>query len=399
MQLNDSKPAILGGKALFENRLRLVVPDLPTADELTPGVKQMFKTGSLTKGTFLTRFEAAVSSHSGARHALAVSSCTSGLILSERALELSGEVILPSFTFLASTLGCAWNKTIPVFVDVDPDEWTVDPSAVEAAITPKTSAVLATHLFGNPCKVDELERLASRHGLKLIFDAAHGFGSLYHGRPLGSYGDLEVFSTSPTKLLVTGEGGIITTNNERLVERIEHLREYGNDGSYNLVDAGLNARMPEFSALLGLASLARLEAVVDRRSRVALEIRKGLGDVGGIKWQSVHPENRSSIKDLTVLIDERRFGLTRDILALALDAEGVETRKYYSPPCHQQSYWKGSSRISGQLRVTEHLAASALTIPLYGTMTESEVERLVTAIVRIHESSVAIRGTMTRLSA
>lgn len=390
--ITQLKPAILGAPPLFSDNLRLVVPDLPSFSSMQEEFCEIINSGILTKGRFLQEFENAVADFCGTEYAIGVSSCTSGLLLSHQALGLGGEVIIPSFTFLASALGCAWNNTTPVFVDVDQDDWTVDPAAVEAAVTPQTTAILATHVFGNPCQILELEAIAERHGLKLMFDAAHGFGAQYQSSPVGNHGELEVFSLSPTKLLITGEGGVITLNDEELYHKLRVLREYGNDGKYDLVAAGLNARMPETNALLGLHGIRRLEDVVTRRTAVAQKIIECLEEVPGLQWQKVRQGNRSSYKDLACLVDENQFGLTRDQLANALAAEKIETRNYYDPPCHAQTYWQNRCRNGAEtLPVTDRLGSGALTIPLHGNMTDNEIEKLALALQTAHKHSVEIK--------
>lgn len=390
------KPAVLGSSSIFSKTLRLVVPDLPSYSSLQGNLCDIVESGILTKGHYLQLFEKNAAEHCASKFAVGVSSCTAGLVLAHHALELQGEVILPSFTFLASALGCAWNNTVPVFVDIDADDWTVDPSAVEAAITSRTTGIVATHVFGNPCRVQELEAIAKRHGIKLIFDAAHGFGALYQGQALGNRGDLEVFSLSPTKLVIAGEGGMITLNDEKLRDKLQVLREYGNDGKYDLVYSGLNARIPEINSLLGVEGLKRLEDVVARRTKIAHSIIELLKDVPGVKWQKVRTGNRSSFKDLAMLVDEESFGMSREILAKTLAAENIETRNYYDPPCHRQSFWQERSQVSGgALPVTEELARGALTIPLHSKMTQQDIEQLASAIISAHKHCVEIRKALS----
>jgi len=379
-----NKPAALGAAPTFANQLRLVEPDTPSPDEFADELAQVFSTGILTKGPFLRRFEAALASYCGVSHAVAVSSCTSGLILGHRALKLEGEIIFPSFTFLASALGCAWTGATAVFVDANPDDWTVSPAAVEAAITSRTSAIVATHVFGNPCQVEQLQAIAEKYKLALIYDAAHGFGSLYQGKPLGAHGIFEVFSCSPTKLLQCGEGGVITTNDAALADHLSSLREYGNRGNYNLAETGLNARMPELNAIVGFHSLKKLDSIAAKRNVLAQVLKAALADIDGISWQSVALNNLSSIKDLVLRIDDKKFGISRDSLALALAKENIETRNYYDPPCHLQDYWKQNAIVSGNLVVTESLSEQCLTVPLSSKMTAETMYRIAQAIRQIH---------------
>src|SRR5512138_2321889 len=252
-------PAILGGVPAFQSKINIVRPVMPDLYEMEDSVQGILRSGMVTKGEHLKRFEQAIREHLGARHAIAVSSCTSGLMLTYRGLGLTGDVVVPSFTFMATVSALVWSGLRPVYADVDPGTTNLDPAAAEAAITPQTSAIVAVHNFGNPAEIDALIAVARRHNLKLIFDAAHGFGALYQGQPVGGQANAHVFSLSPTKLLITGEGGIVATNDDALADKIIMGREYGNSGNYDSAFAGLNARMPEFSALLGLHSLDLLE--------------------------------------------------------------------------------------------------------------------------------------------
>jgi dTDP-4-amino-4,6-dideoxygalactose transaminase len=390
------KPAILGGNPVFHQFIPLVQPTLPPYDDrLACRVAELFQTGMLTKGKYLREFEERVADYLGVKHAVAVSSCTLGLLLTYHGLGLKGEVIIPSFTFMATVHPLLWVGAEPVFVDIDPYTWNIDPQRVEAAITERTTAIVAVHNFGNPAPVAELETIARRHGLKLIFDAAHGFGSLYRGRPVGGFGDAEVFSLSPTKLLVAGEGGIVATNNEDLAEHIRVGREYGNPGDYDSAFPGLNARLPEFNAILGLRSLEMLEENALRRNRVAAAFRERLGHLPGLTFQRVHPEDRSSYKDFSLLVDEAAFGLTRDELALALRAENIDTRKYHDPPVHaHKAYRHLYERYRDHLPVTDHIAPRSLSLPIWSHMDETTVNGICAAIERIHAYADEVKATL-----
>jgi dTDP-4-amino-4,6-dideoxygalactose transaminase len=247
-----------------------------------------------------------------------------------------GEVIMPSFTFLAAPAAPVWNNLRPVFVDVDPRTTNVVPEAVAAAITPRTVAISACHNFGNPCDIPALEAIAAKHGLPLVIDAAHGFGASLHGKPVGKGGKAQVFSLSPTKLLVAGEGGIVATDCDRLAQDVRIGREYGNDGSYDAVFSGVNGRMPELSAATALASLDLLDEVASRRREIAAAYRRGLAGFAGIGCMEETPGSEPSYKDFSITIDPDIFGCSRDRVRGALAARGIETRTYYDPPCHRQ---------------------------------------------------------------
>ncbi len=387
------KPAILGNAPVFDRPVPLVKPTLPAYDNrMATEVGELLATGMLTKGKHLRLFEERMAEHLGVKHAIGVSSCTMGLLLTCHGLGLKGEVIVPSFTFMATVHPLLWLGIEPVFAEINPHTWNVDPAAVEAAITERTSAIVAVHNFGNPAPVAELQAIAQRHGLKLIFDAAHGAGSRYRGRPVGGFGDAEVFSLSPTKLLVAGEGGIVATNSDALAEHIRIGREYGNPGDYDSRFPGLNARLPEFGALLGSRSLEMLEENTQRRNRVAAAFRERLGHLPGLTFQRVHPDDRSSYKDLSVLVDEAQFGLTRDELCATLKAENVDTRKYHDPPMHlQESYRHLYARWRNALPVTDRVAWRSISLPIWSHMDTRTVAGICRAVERAHRYAEALR--------
>jgi dTDP-4-amino-4,6-dideoxygalactose transaminase len=275
-----------------------------------------------------------------------------------------GEVVIPSFTFLAAPAAIVWNNLRPVFVDAEPDTTNVSVAAVRAAITPRTVAIAACHNFGNPCDIAALEALAAEYNLPLVVDAAHGFGASMHGRPVGAGGTVEVFSLSPTKLLVAGEGGIVATDCDCLAHFVRMGREYGNDGSYDALFPGVNGRMPEMSAAIALEGLSLLDDVSAERNRLAQAYREELGDLPGIGFVQTMPGAVSSYKDFSITVDPTRFGMTRDGLRRLLAAQGIETRAYYNPPCHRQTAFEHFHDRSKPLPVTELLAARSLALPI-----------------------------------
>ncbi len=387
------KPAILGGRPAFEEKLNIVRPVLPEFSEIQAGVQEILSTGMVTRGRFLENFEIAIQEYLGVRHAVAVSSCTTGLMLAYRGLNLTGEVIVPSFTFMATVSALVWCGLKPVFVDVDQQTTTLDASLVEAAITPQTSAILAVHNFGNPACIDDLQLIAERHNLKLIFDAAHGFGALYQGKPVGGQGDAQVFSMSPTKLLISGEGGIVATNNDELARMVRIGREYGNDGSYDSVFPGLNARLPELSALMGLYSLKYLEQAAASRNQTASLFREQLQATPGIGFQEVRPGDRNSYREYSITIDPESFGLGRDALAEALTHEKIDSRKYYDPPVHRQTAYK--EYFNGQaLPVTNWLASHSLSLPMWSNMTPEVTIKIAAAIRNIHAHAASVQDAL-----
>jgi dTDP-4-amino-4,6-dideoxygalactose transaminase len=395
----SNQPAILGNSPIFENKVFIVKPSLPSPQEMQAGMHEIISSGMVTKGKYLRAFEEAAAEHLQVRHAVAVSSCTTGLMLVHKGLGLTGDVVVPSFTFMATVSALVWAGLRPVFADVDFGTTNLDPAAAEAAITPNTSAIVAVHNFGNPAEIDALQEIARRYNLKLIFDAAHGFGARYQGQPVGAQGDANVYSLSPTKLLIAGEGGIVATNNDELAEKIRIGREYGNNGNYDSLFAGINARMPEFNALLGWQSLQQLEDAAHRRNEVVDIYHHELGKLPGIEFQTVREGNRNSYKDFSIVIDAKAFGLTRDELAEALTAENIDTRKYYDPPVHRHLAYQQYAAPNIFLPNTEKLAAQSLSLPIWSKMEDEIVLQICAAFRRIHAHAAQVADALRQTPA
>jgi dTDP-4-amino-4,6-dideoxygalactose transaminase len=362
----------------------LARPSVPDPSAVADDVERILKSGVLTNGPFVRELEARAAEYLGVRECVAVASCTAGLMLLLRASDLTGDVILPSFTFAATAHAVAWNGLHPVFADVDPSTLTLSPESVRRAMGVRTSAIMATHVFGTPCDVEELEDLACRDGIKLFFDAAHAFGSLRNGVPVGRFGNGEVFSLSPTKVVVAAEGGIIATDDDVLAERCRIGRDYGNPGDYDCRFVGLNARMSEVHAAIALNSLEGLDERIERRNELVALYREALSGVQGISFLGLGTSDRSTYKDLTIMVDPAAFGSDADGLGEALSSVGIETRRYYSPPVHTMEAYRRLSGSNGALPVTEEAARRTLTLPLWTDMTQAHVARVGDAITRIH---------------
>lgn len=390
--LTTRKLARLGGKPAFSTTVPITRPTLPSYGALAPSFRKAIASGMITKGAFLAKLEAEVSAATGAR-CIGVSSCTVGLVLALQALRIDGEVILPSFTFLASASAPAILGLPLRFVDIDRQTWTIDPRAVEAAITPRTAAVIAVHTFGAPADMDALEALCRKRKIALLVDAAHGLGALRKGRPVGDGGDAEVFSMSPTKLVAAGEGGLITTTRADIASRLEALREYGNAGDYTTIQPGLNGRLDELSAILALAGYRKLDANALKRNAL-VELAKGeLRGVPGVSWQSIRAGDRSSYKDLSVAIEPAEFGMDRDELARVLLADGVDTRKYYSPLVHRHPAFAGSAVEA--MPASEWIETRALSLPLFSHMPASTMRTIGQLVAAAQRNARAITSSGT----
>jgi dTDP-4-amino-4,6-dideoxygalactose transaminase len=379
----NHRPAADGGQPLFPDGLPLARPEVANPGSVASAAAEILASGVLTNGPYVRRLEEQAAAYLGVRHCVAVSSCTAGLMLALRVSGLSGDVVLPSFTFSATAHAVAWNGLRPAFTDIRPDTLLLDPAAAARSTGMRTSAILATHTYGTPCDVESLSKVARRNGIRLFFDAAHAFGSRRGQAMIGGFGDAEVFSLSPTKVLIAGEGGIIATNDDTLAERCRYGRDYGNPGDYDTRFVGLNARMSELHAATALASFSDLEERIARRNQLAECYHKALDEVAGIDFPAIDEGDRSTYKDFTVLVDSERFGMDATALAAALHAEGVQTRRYYSPPVHRQRAYRTVGPSNGALPVTDDAAARVLTLPLWTGMDDELVDRVGVAVARL----------------
>lgn len=370
---------------MFPEGLPLARPSVPDVEAMVADLREVLTSGVLTNGPRVRTLEERVADELGVRHAVAVSTCTAGLMLVLRAADLGGDVVLPSFTFQATAHAVAWNGLRPAFADVEPETLTLSVTSAARTTGMRTSAILATHTYGTPADVDGLAAAARQSGLRLFYDAAHAFGSRHGDIPVGRFGDAEVFSMTPTKPVIAGEGGIVTTDDGEIADRVRRLRDYGKEDDYDVRVIGLNARMSELHAAVALASLDGLEDRILRRNELASRYRRALDGIPGIDFPQVRPGDRSTYKDLTILIDADAFGLDAPSLAEALAAEGVETRRYYSPPVHRTTAYRAMVNDT-RLPATDHAAARVLTLPLWVGLTDQDVDRVAEAIDRIRQA-------------
>lgn len=378
-----SKPAILGGKPVFskDKSIPILRPMLPDLKTLMPRLKKAFLSGQITNASNVRQFEKLAAEYLGVKYCVAVSSCTSGLILAQKCLGLKGEVIVPSFTFHATTHSLLWNNLTPVFVDCREDTFNIDEEKIEKLISKRMSAILAVYLYGNPPVIERLENIADKYNLKLIFDAAHAFGSEYKGLKAGGFGNAEVFSLSPTKLLITGEGGLVATNDKLLSDKLKIARNYGDSGDYDCAFNGLNARMPEFNAILGIEGLKIVDKKIKRRNEIAGLYADFFKDYKGISFQKIEKGNLSTFKDYSIIIDPEIAGISRDAIAIALEKENIITKKYFYPPVHMQKAYRTYAGIG--LNVTEKLSSRVLSLPVYCSLTDKTIEKICLAFARV----------------
>jgi dTDP-4-amino-4,6-dideoxygalactose transaminase len=347
------------------------------------------------QGKFARALEERIATLVEAPYCSVFASGTTALMCLGRALDLTGEVILPSFTFAATAQALGWQGLRLRFVDIDPHTLHITPEIVDAAITPETRAVLPVNLFGGCARLDEFEALAERRGLRLFFDSAQAFGARFKGRPVGTFGDAEVLSFHATKAFHTGEGGAVVTRNRELHERLCRIRNFGFGNYLDCVELGLNGKMDELSALLGLRLLDEFTELVAARRHVVAEYWQGLHGIPGLSRPDVGPAAVPSPSYFALRIDDRQFGLDAVELNYALMAERIVTRCYFYPPVHRTTYYQ---RFLGPdaplLPATDAAATSTLCLPLHADLTPAAMSTIVYAIERVQTHAPAIREAL-----
>lgn len=370
-------------KPLFSPARPLYVtqPSLPSLDRFSSYLGQIWDSAILTNnGAMHRRLEAALRARLGAEHIALFSSGTTALLVALKALELDGEVITTPFTFSATTHVLAWNGLTPVFADIDARTMNLDPASIERAITPRTSAILPVHCYGQPCEVAAIEDIARRHGLRVIYDAAHAFDVAdAHGSVL-RHGDLSVLSFHATKVFSTVEGGAIVCRDAAMLERINRLKNFGILDEVTVEHIGINGKLNEISAAFGLAQLEVLDQAREARRRVDQTYRTGLADVRGIRllpWPAGFTANYGYFP---ILVDDD-YPLDRDGLYAALRAADINSRRYFYPlTSNFPMYATLPSAQPDKLPVANDIARRILCLPIHAGLTEDDVERVVVAI-------------------
>ncbi len=346
-------------------------PELPPLERYAALLREIWDSRMLSNfAAMAQRFERGAQEYLGTPRVRCVASGDIGLIVALRALDLphASEAIVPSFTFNSTVNAVRWNGLVPVFADIDPATLTLDPDDVAQAISRRTSVIIGTHVFGNPCDADRLRGTA--RGLPIVYDAAHGFGSRYRDRPVGRLGDLEVFSFSGTKLVTSAEGGLIAAATDELTKRVEYGRAYGFQHDYESHFVGINGKLSELNAALGSLTVELTERAVARRQALAARYRERLADVPGLAFQQVDARDRSTFKDFAVLF---RTSADRDRAEPKLTASEVQTKRYFRP-CHtMRAYRQWAKR---RLPVTEDVYDRILCLPMFNELTDAQVDQV-----------------------
>jgi len=378
-----------GSEPLFKEKLFVGRPNIGERESLLARINEILDRRWLSNnGAFVQEFEQRVADYLGVKHCIAVCNGTIALELVIRALELTGEVIVPSFTFIATAHALQWQEITPVFGDVNPKTHTLNPYQIEKLITPRTSGIIGVHVWGQPCETEALTEIADKHQLKLMFDASHAFGCSHQGQMVGNFGQAEVFSFHATKFINAFEGGAIATNNDDLNQKIRLMKNFGFVNYDKVVYLGTNGKMPEVSAAMGLTSLESIDEFIEVNRRNYYAYREGLARLPGVSLFSVNESERHNYQYVVVEIDEVQAGVSRDLLVDILHAENVIARRYFYPGCHRMEPYRSYFPHAGLLLPeTERLAQRVLILPT-GTAISEEDVREICKIIRLAVSNV-----------
>jgi dTDP-4-amino-4,6-dideoxygalactose transaminase len=350
-------------------------PSLPPFDLYMKRLRRIWNSRMLSNfGENAKELEHKAQRYLGNRNVRATSSCDVALILGISALSLpkGSRCIVTPFTFNSTLNAILWNGLKPEFVDIDDETFNLDPTYVRKAINRSTSAIVSTHVFGNPCEIKELREIADERDLPLIFDAAHAYGSIYQGKMIGTFGDIEVFSMSGTKLVTAGEGGLLATTSPDIAHKFELLRNYGFYGDYNSHYVGMNGKISELNAALGCLTIDGIERAVKRRNEIASEYIESLGQSRGIEFQRVAPDCRSAYKDFGIKI-ARGSGRVEK----RLSSKSIQTKRYFLPAHWMKAFSEFKTR---PLPKTDNLYRDILCLPIYNEMRDYEVKRVCQAV-------------------
>jgi dTDP-4-amino-4,6-dideoxygalactose transaminase len=382
--------AILGGPPLSATKLHVGCPNIGNRAELFRRLNDLLDRRCLSNnGPYVEELERRTADLFLVRHSVAVCNATLGLELAVRALDLQGEVIVPSMTFVATAHCLRWHGLTPVFCDIDPATHNLDPDHAEALITPRTSAVLAVHLWGRPCPVDTLTELAARHRLRLLFDSAHAFGCTCRGRMVGSFGDAEVFSLHATKVVNAFEGGLITTNDDELARRLRLLRNFGFAGYDHVIALGTNAKMSEVAAAMGLTSMESFDDFVAANRGNYQLYEQGLRGIPGVQLARYDQSERCNYQYVVLEVDDRVTQISQADMVRLLWAENVMARKYFAPGCHNMPVYRELYPHAGaHLPATNRLAERLLILPT-GTAVDEPAVRGICSVLQLALSNGA----------
>lgn len=370
--------AIFGGVPTFDEKLHVGRPNIGNRDRLLERINDLLDRKWLTNhGPYVQEFEKRIADMLGVKHCIAMCNGTVALEITIRATGLTGEVIIPSFTFIATAHALQWQEITPVFCDIDPQTHNIDPCCIEQMITPRTTGIIGVHLWGRPCNVDALSDIARRHHLKLIFDAAHAFGCSYKGMMVGNFGDAEVFSFHATKFLNTFEGGAVATNDDNLATKIQLMNNFGFVEYDKVIYIGTNGKMNEVAAAMGLTGLESLDEFIAMNYQNYKQYQHELMDIPGMRILTYDETEKCNYQYIILEIDEGITQINRDQLVEVLHSENILARRYFYPGCHRMEPYRSYFPHAGLLLPnTEHLSARVLSLPTGTAVGPNEISRI-----------------------
>ena len=328
-------------------------------------------------GPLVREFEQRIADFVEVRHCITMCNATVALEIASKALRFSGEVIVPAYTFIATAHALQWQGITPVFADMNPTTHNVDPSAIERLISPRTTGIVGVHVWGRPCATEAIAEIAANHGIEVMYDAAHAFGCSHNGTMIGSFGSCEVFSFHATKFINSFEGGAVVTNDDDLAERIQLMRNFGFKGFDNVVYLGVNGKMSEVCAAMGLTSLEALDEIVAINRRNYLAYREELANLPGVSLVNFDSRERQNYQYVVIEVDPQRCRISRDQLVDALHAENIIARRYFWPGCHRMEPYRTVQPDAWKhLPQTEAVAARVIVLPTGQEIDGETIERV-----------------------
>ncbi len=368
-----------------ENKVITVTsPLLPDLDEFNELLKDIWNRKWITNnGHYHQELEKALCEYLKVPYISLFTNGTLPLITALQALRITGEVITTPYSFVATTHSLWWNGIKPVFVDIDPTTGNIDPDKIEAAITPKTTAIMPVHVYGKPCDVKRIQEIADKYGLKIIYDAAHAFGVEVNGESILKAGDMSTLSFHATKVYNTIEGGALVMHDEQTKKRIDYLKNFGFANETTVVAPGINSKMDEVRSAYGLLNLKQVDAAIEARHRAAVQYREALRGIPGIRVMEDIPGVRHNYSYFPIFIDAEKYGMTRDELYFKMKENNVLGRRYFYPLISEFSTYRGlESARPENLPVAHKIADSVICLPMYHSLTEDDVKRIIEQIVR-----------------
>ena len=362
----------------MNNTITVTSPLLPNLDDFNVMLKEIWDSKWITNnGSFHQQLEKALAEYLKVPYISLFTNGTLPLITALQALRITGEVITTPYSFVATTHALWWNGIKPVFVDVDPSNCGLDPAKIEAAITPKTTAIMPVHCYGKPCDIKRIQEVADKYGLKVIYDAAHAFGVEINGESILNAGDISTLSFHATKVYNTIEGGAMVVHDEQTKRRIDYLKNFGFAGEITVVAPGINSKMDEVRAAYGILALKEVKHAISKRKEVAIIYREALRDVPGITFFDDMPGVHHNYSYFPIFVDAENFGKTRDNLYEEMKAEGILSRRYFYPLISEFSSYRGLPSAGREnLPNAYKLADTVLCLPMHHELTKEDLERI-----------------------